>query len=332
MIRTVDHRGKCAMSKPDAQPLLVFTHPVCLRHAPDDFHPEHPGRLDAIQAHLARSPLAPLLTSVEAPPAEREAVVRNHAPAYVDDVHRRIQAGARQLDLGDTYANEHSWEAALRAAGAAVAAADAVVSGTARAAFCGVRPPGHHAEADRAMGFCIFNNVAIAARHLLHVRGVDRVAIVDFDIHHGNGTQNAFYDSERVLYVSTHQYPYFFPGTGDADEIGTGAGRGFTLNLPLPGGTDDEAFLSAYRGPVAERLQSFRPDVLLFSAGFDAHELDPLGGFRVTTDAFGELTRAVLEAAAPSTGGRTVSCLEGGYHLQALARSVEAHLAALSGA
>jgi acetoin utilization deacetylase AcuC-like enzyme len=319
------------MSSDDLAPVAFFTHPVFLRHAPFGYHPEHPGRLEAILDRLDRSPLKARLLFPEAPPADLAWIERNHVPGYVADVRRRIEAGAHQLDLGDTYANAHSWEAAVRAAGAAVAAADAVMAGTARAAFCGARPPGHHAEADHAMGFCIFNNVAIAARHLLAEHGVDRVAVVDFDIHHGNGTQHVFYDSDRVLYVSTHQYPFFFPGTGADDETGLGAGRGFTLNVPLPGGTDDEAFLAAYRGPIAERLQSFRPDVLLFSAGFDAHEQDPLGGFHVSTGAFGEITRLVMAACAPTTHGRTVACLEGGYHLQALAESVESHLLALLG-
>jgi len=310
--------------------VALYTHPACLAHAPDGHHPEHPGRLEAILARLGRSPLAPRLVRPEAPLAQRAWLERNHLPGYLDDARRRIESGARVLDLGDTYANEHSWEAASRAAGASVAAADAVMGGLVRAAFCGVRPPGHHAEAGRAMGFCILNNVAIAARHLLAEHGVDRVAVVDFDVHHGNGTQHSFYDSERVLYVSTHQHPFFFPGTGDADETGTGAGRGFTLNVPLPGGTDDRAFLAAYRGPIAERLQAFRPDVLLFSAGFDAHERDPLGGFRVSTETFGEVTRVVRAACAPSTGGRTISCLEGGYDLQALAESVEGHVTALA--
>jgi acetoin utilization deacetylase AcuC-like enzyme len=318
------------MSNPSLRPVAFVTHPVFLEHAPHGFHPEHPGRLEAILAHLDRSPLKARLQPLEPPLAELLWLHRNHLPAYVAEVQRRVEVGARLLDLGDTYVNERSWEAASRAAGAAVVAADAVVAGRFRAAFCAVRPPGHHAEADRAMGFCIFNNAAIAARHLLEAHGVDRVAIVDFDIHHGNGTQHSFYDSERVLYVSTHQHPFFFPGTGDADEIGEGAGRGFTLNVPLPGGTGDRALLEAYRGPIADRLRAFGPDVLVFSAGFDAHELDPIGGFRVTTRTFGDLTRAVLEACAPSTGGRTLSFLEGGYHLQALAQSVEEHVTALS--
>lgn len=306
--------------------LALVTHPVFLEHAPWGYHPEHPGRLEAILQRLERSPLMPSIVPLDPPPADLAWLVRNHLPAYVAEVQRRIENGERMLDLGDTYVNERSWEAATRAAGGAVVAAEAVLAGRVKAAFCALRPPGHHAEADRAMGFCIFNNAAIAARHLLAVHDVDRVAIVDFDIHHGNGTQHAFYDTERVLYVSTHQHPYFFPGTGDADEIGQGPGRGFTLNLPFPGGTGAPEILAAYRGPIAERLQAFRPDVLIFSAGFDAHEQDPLGGFRLPTEAFGELTRVVMAACAPSTAGRTVSCLEGGYHLQALAESVEAHL------
>jgi acetoin utilization deacetylase AcuC-like enzyme len=307
-------------------PVGFVVHPAFLKHAPQMEHPEHPGRLVAILNQLQHSPLNASITRLEPPLADTATVERNHSPAYVAFVQERIRAGAWLLDYGDTYINQHSWEAALRAVGGACLACDLVMRGEMQRVFCGLRPPGHHAEWNQALGFCIFNNVAVAARHLLEVHGVDRVAIVDFDIHHGNGTQHSFYDSDRVLYVSTHQYPFFFPGSGDAGERGTGKGQGCTLNLPFPSGTPEEAILEAYAGPIAEALARFRPDVLLFSAGFDGHRADPLGGWSLTTQGFGRITRACLDAAHPSTHGRTVSCLEGGYDLQALAESVEEHI------
>ena len=320
---------------PGASPstIALFDHQAFIAHAPRGGHPEHPGRLRAIRAQLARSPINARLARREAPLAEASALARNHGAAYLRRVQAHIDAlkpGEHGvLDLGDTYVNHYSWEAACRAAGAAVAATDAVIDGPIRAAFAAGRPPGHHAEPSRAMGFCFLNNVAIAARHALETRGMDRIAIVDFDIHHGNGTQASFYESPRVLYVSTHAWPYFFPGSGAADEVGSGAGRGTTLNLPYGQGTTDDTLCAAYAGPIADRLQAFRPQLLIFSAGFDAHKDDPIGHFRISTGAFADITRSVLSASAEEREGRVISCLEGGYDLKALAHSVEAHLKVL---
>lgn len=313
--------------------VAFYDHESFVAHAPRGGHPEHPGRLRAIRDHLARSGIHRRLERREAPRAEASALARNHGAAYLRAVQDHIDALSPGehglLDLGDTYVNHRSWEASSRAAGAAVAAVDAVIDGPGRAAFSAGRPPGHHAEPSRAMGFCFLNNVAIAAHHALDVRGMDRVAIVDFDIHHGNGTQASFYESPRALYISTHAWPYFFPGSGAEDEVGGGAGRGTTLNLPYGQGTTDETLCAAYAGPIADRLQAFRPQLLIFSAGFDAHRDDPIGNFRISTGGFGEITRLVLDASAAEREGRVISCLEGGYNLKALAHSVEAHLQAL---
>jgi acetoin utilization deacetylase AcuC-like enzyme len=230
----------------------------------------------------------------------------------------------------DTYTSPESYEIALLAAGAVVDAVERVMAGPATAAAALVRPPGHHAERNRAMGFCLFNNVAVGAAHA-RALGAARVAIVDYDVHHGNGTQHIFESDPQVLYVSTHQFPYY-PGSGAAGEIGRDAGRGFTVNLPLEVGAVDEDYQAAFAGVVIPVLRQFAPDLVIVSAGFDAHERDPLGGMRVTTPAFGAMTRELKAIADEYCQGRIVAVVEGGYDLQALAASLDATLEALDGA
>jgi acetoin utilization deacetylase AcuC-like enzyme len=228
------------------------------------------------------------------------------------------------LDGGDTHAVRESFEASVLASGAVVTAIDAVVEGRAGSAFCAVRPPGHHAEKDRAMGFCLLNNVAIGARHAQQQHGMERVAILDWDVHHGNGTQHIFEEDPTVLYVSLHQYP-FYPGTGARSEQGKGPGQGYTLNIPLPAGAEEQRYLKAFDEEILPALDRFKPSLLILSAGFDAHTDDPLGGMKLTAGSYAVMTR-LLNGIAP-----VVSVLEGGYDLHALGTSVEAHILALAG-
>jgi acetoin utilization deacetylase AcuC-like enzyme len=251
-----------------------------------------------------------------------------HDRAHVENLERTIRSGARVLDDGDTTVSADSWDAALTAVGASLAAADRVARGQWRNAFVAVRPPGHHAERDRAMGFCLLNNVAITARYLQHRHGIERVAIVDWDVHHGNGTQHAFEADPSVLFVSLHQHP-LYPGTGAAAERGVGAGEGTTLNLPLASGAGDAEYLAAFEQRVLPALEAFEPGFVLVSAGFDAHRDDPLSGQRVSADGFRRMSRLLVDHAEAHAGGRLVSLLEGGYDLNALAESVEAHIGEL---
>ena len=260
----------------------------------------------------------------EAPrPATREELLRVHAADHVDAI-ARTSGRAVMLDP-DTFTSPESAEIAALAAGAAVQAVDHAIDRK-EAAFALVRPPGHHAERDRAMGFCLFNNIAVAAAHAQQ-RGLARIAVVDIDVHHGNGTQWIFYDNPRVLYVSTHQYP-FYPGTGAANEVGTGEGRGFTFNVPLEMGATDADYALVYREAVIPVLHEFAPDVILVSAGFDAHERDPLASMRVTTEGYGSVVRQLVDAA---TNGSIAFVTEGGYDLGALSDCLDAAIAEASG-
>jgi acetoin utilization deacetylase AcuC-like enzyme len=304
--------------------LLVLGHPDCERHETGAGHPERPARLRAIEERLAASDLAARIRRAEAPRAAREALVRVHEEAYVDALFRIAPSeGMRMLDP-DTCIGPHSLSAALHAAGAAVEAVDRVIAGDARAAFCCVRPPGHHAERGRAMGFCLFDNVAVGAAHALAAHGLERVAIVDFDVHHGNGTEDIVAGDPRVLFCSSFQHPFYpFSGTDPRGDN--------VLPLPLERGTDG----ARYRGAVEERwlgaLDAFRPELVLVSAGFDAHAEDPLAGLALREEDFAWITRRIREIAERHAEGRIVSTLEGGYALPALARSVEAHLSELAG-
>ncbi len=305
---------------------FVF-HPSFLQHDTGPAHPERPERLTAILDHLRAVGLWHKLTPLHPNPVARETLLLVHTTAYLDQVERACQHGPTALDP-DTVASPHSWQAALRAAGAVTQAIDRVMAGTLDAAFCAVRPPGHHALADCAMGFCLLNNVAIGARYAFHHHDLSRILIVDWDVHHGNGTQAIFEDDPAVLYFSTHQFP-FYPGTGAKEERGTGKGSGMTVNVPLPAGAGDAELIQAFREELVPRADAFKPQLVCISAGFDAHRDDPLAGLNVTEAGYAQLTRIVRELAARHCRGRIVSALEGGYQLLALGRSVEAHLRVL---
>ena len=305
--------------------LLFYHHPSSFDHDTGPRHPERPERIRAILDELERRPIAGLERRT-APRARETDLARAHPPAYVAEVLRRIpDEGRLHLDP-DTVVSPGSGEAALRAAGGAVAAVAAVLAGEARRAFCCLRPPGHHAERRRAMGFCLFNNVAVAALCARHHHGVGRIAIFDFDVHHGNGTQDIFWDDPLTLYASTHQWP-LYPGTGRAEERGA---HDNILNRTFAPGTGSEAWRRVVAEEMLPRIDAFRPELVLISAGFDAHLRDPLANLLLEEDDFGWITRELVAVAERHAGGRVVAVLEGGYDLTALARSVHAHLAALA--
>lgn len=305
----------------------LLYHPTFLQHDAGAGHPERPERLRAIVEHLKTTDLWAGLAHVEPEPADERILRLVHPASYIDKIRRACQDGPTALDP-DTVASPGSWEAAVRAVGAVTQAIDQVMAGTLAAAFCAVRPPGHHALADRAMGFCLFNNVAIGARYAQQRHQLRRILIVDWDVHHGNGTQEIFYEDSTVLYFSTHQAP-FYPGTGMRRETGAGKGQGFSLNCPVTEGSGDEELIRAFEEVLLPAAAKFRPDLVLISAGFDAHRDDPLAGLQVTEAGYARLTALVLHIVKASCPGRLVSVLEGGYHLNALGCSVEAHLRAL---
>ena len=301
----------------------VYTHPACLRHSGGDGHPESPARLAAVLEALRAADALAGLDWHEAPTATRTQLQRVHAPALVDSVLDEPVQGQRRLDA-DTAMNAHSAEAALRAAGAVCAAVDAVLGGATARAFCAVRPPGHHATPDQAMGFCLFNSIAAGAAHALEAHGLQRVAVIDFDVHHGNGTQDIFWREPRVLFASSHQGG-IYPGTGWSEERGAGN----ILNAPLPEGCDGTLFRRTWSERLLPGIEAFRPQLLLVSAGFDAHRLDPLAGLMLEADDYRWLTAQLVALAGRHAQGRLVSTLEGGYSLTALRESVVAHVEAL---
>ncbi len=300
-------------------PTALLTHPVCLQHDTGSGHPERAERLRTVLAALE----ALSLTRREAPPASEEQILRVHTRMHLERV-KNARPGP--LDA-DTLISKYSYDAALRAAGAVCAAVDAVVTGTARNAFCAIRPPGHHAEAGRVMGFCLFNNVAIGALHARAVHGLQKVAVLDFDVHHGNGTEQVAWDDEDFFFASTHQWPHY-PGSGAADDRG---GSGNVCNVPLEENCGSMVFRRAWQERIFPRLQAFSPAILLISAGFDAHAADPLGSLGLTAEDFGWVTAEIVQIAEKTCGGRLVSTLEGGYNLAALADSALAHVNALTG-
>lgn len=308
----------------DLMTTLLLHHPASLGHDTGPGHPERPDRIRAIERALAAEAFASLIRR-EPEPADLDTVALAHPRAYVDAlVGAMPRQGYARID-GDTILSPGTLDAVLRGVGGAVAAVDAVMSGEAANAFCAMRPPGHHAERVRAMGFCLFNNAAIAARHAQRAHGAERVAILDFDVHHGNGTQDILWDDASVMYASTHQMP-FYPGTGAASERGD---HDTIVNVPLPAGADGATFRDAVLSRILPRLAAFRPDLVVLSAGFDAHRRDPLAELELDETDFAWVTGAAMDLADRACGGRVVSLLEGGYDLQALAASAAAHVATL---
>lgn len=308
---------------------LVFDHSF-RRHDPGEGHPDSPARYLALSEAFKRADFLQTLTRIPARLATEDDLHLAHTRHYLEVVQHDAARGVRILSTGDTVIGESTLEVAQLAAGAGMAAVDAVCQGRVRNVFAAVRPPGHHATASRGMGFCVYNNVAIAARYARKAYGVGGILIIDWDVHHGNGTQDIFYEDPRVLFFSIHQWPWY-PGTGAADETGTGAGLGTTINCPFPAGTGRGPVLEAFRKKLVPAANSFRPELVLISAGFDSRRGDPLGRFTLSDGDFVEMTEIVLELAGKHAGGRIVSMLEGGYSLNGLASAAVAHVEALSG-
>lgn len=301
-----------------------------LKHDTGPHHPERPARLGAIKDRLGRVSLLTSTLAIEPTPAELPSIERVHTPEYVQRFAQRCERDLGYVDTQECPLSSATFEISRLAVGGILAACDAVMADRIDSAFCAVRPPGHHAEADRAMGFCYFNNIAIAAEHLRHVHGLQRIAILDWDVHHGNGTQHHFEADPDVFFCSIHQHPQtLFPGTGYEDEIGVGAGKGTILNCPMMPGSDDSHYYRAFERSILPRIAAFKPEFLLISAGFDAHMDDPLANMNLTTDAFAWMTAQSAKLMHELGHPRIVSVLEGGYNLDILSDCVQAHLEAL---
>jgi len=292
-------------------------------------HPENKHRLEQTMKHLQEAGFLKRMERLEARDASVEEISAVHRPSYVAQVRDVAEGRGGWLDA-DTYVGRYSYAAALRAAGGLIRAVEAVLDGEANNAFALVRPPGHHAVPDHGMGFCLFNNIAIAARYAVHKYKLERVLIVDFDLHHGNGTQDAFYEESQVLYFSTHQYPYY-PGTGHWQETGRGAGQGYTVNVPLPAGIGDAGYQHVFDEILAPLARRYQPQLILVSAGYDAHWMDPLGMMLLSVSGYANLVHTLVTLADELCTGRLVFTLEGGYNLEALAFSIAATFSILLG-
>lgn len=299
---------------------LLFTDDLFLEHRTHPGHPERPARLEAIRKRLERDGLFERCERGKATPLDREALTRVHSEEQIRRIEELCERGGGRLDP-DTPVSPRSLDAARLAAGCGVAAVDAVLAGRAPNALCLVRPPGHHATPTRSMGFCLVNHLALAAHHALTQHQLSRVLVVDWDVHHGNGTQDIFYEDPRVLFFSAHRYP-FYPGTGAANDTGAGRGLGYTLNMPVAYGTRPTEYRKRFESHLASALAKIEPELVLVSAGFDAHRLDPIGSLDLEIEDFHELGRMVLDAARSSAKGKLVSFLEGGYDVDVLAECV----------
>jgi acetoin utilization deacetylase AcuC-like enzyme len=309
--------------------LSIYTHPIFYKHDTGIGHPENSARIGAALQGVARGGFGQSIVRDPAPHSDTERIIaRVHSADYERELEQACRSGMRLFHSLDNPISTQTFAAARAAVATALSAADAMLHEN-RRAFVIARPPGHHAERVQAMGFCFFNTIACVAEWLREQNGIERVFIFDFDVHHGNGTQHLFDERDDVFYASMHRYP-FYPGTGAANEIGTGGGRGFTKNIPMSGGAGDAPYLRAVEDDIVRIIDDYRPDVILLSSGFDAHRRDPLGGMRVSEQAYGEITRRIVEAAERHAGGRVLSLLEGGYDMEALAASVDEHVRALA--
>jgi acetoin utilization deacetylase AcuC-like enzyme len=306
---------------------FVFN-PIFLKHRAPNVHPECPERLESISDAVDRSSLKQTLTFLQAGPAEERWIETVHPRSHIEFIRNACEKAPYYVDA-DTYINADSFRAATTACGAVTAGVDALMSGPCENVFCAVRPPGHHAETKRAMGFCLFNNIAVGARYAQRKYGLNKIFIIDWDVHHGNGTQEIFYEDDSVFYFSTHQFP-LYPGTGRRDEIGMGKGQGFTYNLPMPAGKGDAEYKEIFGGELANIVDQFKPNLIMISAGFDAHVKDPLAGMKLSTTGFTAMTEAVKGLAETYCQKRIISVLEGGYHRPSLSECVCAHLQVLN--
>jgi acetoin utilization deacetylase AcuC-like enzyme len=310
--------------------LSIYTNPIFYGHDTGAGHPESARRLDAALAGVERAGLADRISRDTADHPDTDRIIAKvHSADYERALEQAAGSGMRDFLSGDNPMSSQTFSAARTAVGAALTAAEEMMSGQENRAFVVARPPGHHAERLQPMGFCFFNTIACVAEWMREQPGIDRVFVFDFDVHHGNGTQALFWDRSDVFYASMHRFP-FYPGTGATSEIGSGAGRGYTLNIPFEQGLGDAAYLRGMEDVIVRALDDYQPQAILLSSGFDAHRRDPLGGMRVTEEAYGEITSRVVEAAERHTGGRVLSLLEGGYDMEGLAASVAEHVHSLA--